>query len=387
MTEPMHQLSLYTRELDDKILKYSQKCSSSKNMALKVLFWNLKFLFKNINKKPSFADDKMHIAIEFTGGIGDFVSSAKYVEGLSKYLGEKAIIDLICEDRFLDSLKDLIHNKEYIKNVLTKKKQNYDLEIRLVRFPLVINYFPNRLTDKALDYVSRVNVFQRQNPMVFQNDFLGACLSLNMGNTRENQADIDNLLDLKKLNFSLSLKNDVSEILDKFGLNEKRFIAIQTGAGACFSKYQTDTRQWDIRNYEELVTLLKKEYPDYKIVQVGEKRQNSIQNADVDLRGKTSFSELLVLLKSAKLHISQEGGMVILRHFLQGGKSVVLFGPTNEKFYGFPENINISARPCFCQCEWLVKDWMNKCMINNDCVLCMQKILPEHILNVIGNKL
>lgn len=384
MSEPLHQLSLYTKELEDKILKYSQKCSSSKNMAIKILFWNLKFLFKNTNKKPSFNDKKMHVAVEFTGGVGDFVSSAKYVEGLSKYLGEKAIIDLICEDRFLDSVKDLIHNKKYIKNVLTTKKQNYDLEIRVVRFPLVMHYFPQRLTDKALDYVSKVNIFQKQNPMVFQNDFIGTCLSLNEGRTRENQADIDNILDLKNLDFSLSIKSNVFEILAKFALNEKSFITIQTGAGACFSKYQTDTRQWDVSKYEELVTLLKKEYPNYKIVQVGEKRQNAIQNVDMDLRGKTSFSELLVLLKTAKLHISQEGGMVILRHFLEGGKSVVLFGPTDEKFYGFPENINISARPCPYPCEWITKNWMKECMRSGKRPECIYNLLSSSIVEEIS---
>ena len=95
------------------------------------------------------------------------------------------------------------------------------------------------------------------------------------------------------------------------------------------------------------------------------------------------MDDLLGLLQSAKLHISQEGGIPILRHVLKGGPSVVLFGPTDEKFFGYEENINITARTCPHPCEWLTKDWMKKCLRTNYQQPCMQDIKPKDVLSQI----
>ena len=50
--------------------------------------------------------------------------------------------------------------------------------------------------------------------------------------------------------------------------------------------------------------------------------------------------------------------MVHARHFLGGGTSVVLFGPTDERFYGYPENVNLSRRFCPFACELIDDDWI-----------------------------
>ena len=66
-----------------------------------------------------------------------------------------------------------------------------------------------------------------------------------------------------------------------------------------------------------------------------------------------------------------------------GGPSVVLFGPTDEKFFGYEENINITARTCPHPCEWLTKDWMKKCLRTNYQQPCMQDIKPKDVLSQI----
>ena len=109
-------------------------------------------------------------------------------------------------------------------------------------------------------------------------------------------------------------------------------------------------------------------------------QQNKCQNIDIDLRGQTTIEELFVLLKYAKLHISQEGGMPIIRHFVKGGMSIVLFGPTDERFFGFEENVNLHARTCPFACEWLTNDWMRRCLKSNGLSECMKNITVDSVM-------
>lgn len=378
-------MSDYLNDLEFKISKYlARNPSNAKYIAAKLIFWNLKFLFKTIKKNPSFKDNMMHIAIEFTGGLGDFASYIKYTEGLYKFLGTNLVIDIICEERFKQQLKTLFYGKDYIHQIICKTTKNYDLQIYLNRFPQIKSYYIHRLSEKALAYIKEVNHFHSQNPLLSKNDFLSCCYSQNMGQSRENQTDINNMLHLKDLDFCLQTELDKFSVLKKFQLSENKFITMQIGAGLCFSEYEKDTRQWDVGNYEKLTELLRNAYPDYTIVQIGESRQQKINNVDIDLRDKTSLSELLILLKTAKLHISQEGGLPILRHLLRGGKSVVLFGPTDEKFFGFAENLNLSCRTCPHPCEWLSQNWITTCMKTGSNAECMQKLTAENVFEAIS---
>ena len=129
--------------------------------------------------------------------------------------------------------------------------------------------------------------------------------------------------------------------------------------------------------------MLKEKYPEVQIIQIGSKKQSPISGVDIDLRDQTDMEEAFSLLKHARLHISQEGGMVHARHFLGGGTSVVLFGPTDERFYGYPENINLSRRICPFACEWVEDDWMRKCIKTGRCADCMQRLTPEFIMEFV----
>ena len=100
--------------------------------------------------------------------------------------------------------------------------------------------------------------------------------------------------------------------------------------------------------------MIHDEFPSLSIVQVGrENPESDLVGTDIDLRDQTSFEELKVILKQSALHIDGECGMVHLNHAL-GGRSAVLFGPTNMDFVGYPENINVKAKDaCPLWCEWV----------------------------------
>ena len=376
----------YKKKLISKIDKYFSSYEDSyRKIALKLAWWNLKYASHLRIKKTPFHDSIQHIGIYVSGGIGDFLCSAKYIHAFALYLKQNIQIDILSEYQNLSSLKTIFHGKKYISHILPyKKNPSYDLYISLIRFPYIEEYNSRRLSPLTLSYVQAIHQFHQQNPLLVHNGFLGRCYSQLQGRTRENQADINDILNMRDVDFSLSVQEDSS--LEKFNLEKNKFITLQTGSGIHFQNIKNEVRQWPLSNYSELTQQIKRSYPEYKIVQLGETCQKNIPYVDIDLRGETTLEELFALLKSSKLHISQEGGMPFMRHFLKGGPSVVLFGPTDEKFFGFPENINITDRKCLHSCEWVTDDWIKKCLKTSSCAECMQNITPRMIMEAINKK-
>ena len=107
-----------------------------------------------------------------------------------------------------------------------------------------------------------------------------------------------------------------------------------------------------------------------------------MNNIDYNFCGKTNFQEVVSILNNASLHIDGECGMVHMRHFMGQKRSVVLFGPTNINFYGYPENINITSNSCT-PCEWLHNNWMKKCIFLKNPNCCMTSITPQKIIDII----
>lgn len=382
-------MMLYFDKAEQRLAKYKLHYYRTPRKAiLKFIWWNLCCLVSMKKSSSSFHDDRLHIAVSFGGGIGDYLFAAKYVEALASYLSTNSVFDILAPSSDIGVIKTIFHGKKYIHNVLAvKTKTKYDLMLRVVRFPEIIFYEKKRLDEKTIQYVRKLEDFYHEKSLMIKNDYLGRCWSLIMGRKREDQADIDNVLNMAQLDFCVNLVDSENKILSKFNLEKQNFITLQTGSGTHFQHVKNEVRQWPIEYYNELVKLLKNKYPQYKIIQLGVKYQIPCQSVDMDLRSKTTIEELMVLLKYATLHISQEGGMPIIRHFVKGGKSVVLFGATDENFFGFRENINISNRSCGGCCEWLIKDWMKKCLKSEKNAECMINLTPELVMKNISKEL
>ena len=381
----MAEFAQYINKLQVKIIKYSQKAKTSNRLALRIILWNFKYILKNLPKQKvfcagSYTDEKVHIGVEALGGMGDLIIAAKYISALEKYFGTDVIVDVLCNDKGLCYKNALFpKNKVYAK----ENAPSYDLYISLIRFPVIESCIPKRLNKKVSAYVDAVNQFHQRNLFVNKNAFLGLSLSMIQGRTRENQSDINNILGMDKIDFKLESILNISDVLRKFGIKTPNYSTVQTGSGLCWENIKNETRQWSEKYYGRLVRLLKEKYPEVQIIQIGSKRQPPISGVDLDLRGKTDVEEVFSLLKHARLHISQEGGLVHARHFLGGGTSVVLFGPTDERFYGYPENINLSRRSCPFACEWIEDDWMRKCIKTGGCADCMQSLTPEMVMKFV----
>ena len=211
-----------------------------------------------------------------------------------------------------------------------------------------------------------------------------------LNKTRITGMDVGDFLQLKHDDkIKLTLPMNGREILKKYDLIDKPFITIQRGVDV-MNKSSESTKLWSVENYEILSNLIKEKYPTIKIVQLGVSKNRciNISNVDLNLIEKTSFSEVLWILKNSLLHIDCEGGMVHLRHFLSAKTSIVLFGPTSPITRGYKENINIRTTKCNCQfCEWLIgENWQTYCLnTKNTKSLCMNSITPQTVFNQVDN--
>jgi hypothetical protein len=134
-------------------------------------------------------------------------------------------------------------------------------------------------------------------------------------------------------------------------------------------------------HFGEVITLLKQHHPGLPIVQIGAGTSDRIDEADFHLLGKTSLREAAGLVKNARLHIDNEGGLVHLASCV-GVTSCVVFGPTPSAYFGYTSNINID--PSFCGgCWWINQSWMNQCPRDFPTARCMTEQDPANVANAI----
>ena len=157
----------------------------------------------------------------------------------------------------------------------------------------------------------------------------------------------------------------------------KRYITINYGGGVASSRKNNEiAKEWPFEHLEKFVRLFKEKYPGIQVVQLGTADTFRVDGADAYFMGESLELVKYILLHS-RLHIDKEGGLVHLATQL-GTKCVVCFGPTQEWFFGYPENINIKAGNCHgCHCLY---DGFDVCAKGMEKPECMWGITPEMVM-------
>lgn len=347
------------------------------------------FLFDN-------RDIALKIAFVSKGGIGDALIFLNFIKQFKKWCDSDVVIDYYYNKKKLMELNDgedytFIRKIGDAKNIYINMAR-YDLVIEFhYRFPQVV-YYKNRIKrfNKLNKYIRNIKDFNHKFNWLIKNspktDGLSCELSKIFDKNRVTQPDITGDIGIKELEPILNTINDLGT-LSKFGLEDNHYIVINRSVDKSLNT-EDSTKLWPSDYYSELCSLIKKNY-SMPIVIVGPK-QSGLQIAGViDLRGKTNFSELKVLLKYAKLLVCSEGGMAHLRHCLSARTSIVLFGPTDQQFYSYSENLNLTSNNCpLKHCEWLSNDWQNICLKDKSNVCCkLRNITPDIVYNTISKYL
>jgi ADP-heptose:LPS heptosyltransferase len=128
------------------------------------------------------------------------------------------------------------------------------------------------------------------------------------------------------------------------------------------------------------VREFKQKRPDVAVVQLGAKTSISIPGVDENLVSATSLAQAAAILKRAIFHVDNEGGLVHVAACL-GTRSIVLFGPTSVKFFGYPGNINVSSDVCG-DCWWATNTWMDRCPRGYRQPKCLLDLDPARIAEI-----
>ena len=197
-----------------------------------------------------------------------------------------------------------------------------------------------------------------------------------MGGGRRRQPDFDGSLHLADSGFTLPCP-DASTVRKTFGLS-RPYVTLHREAGACADSLKL----WSADKYRAFLHAAERRFPSYDFVIIGTDGRVDFASGTGarDLRGKTSFQELMGIVRGADLHIGCEGLIPHLRHYLRGGPSLVLFGPSCARMLGYPENLALSGAECPNGCEGIMPAWQERCLKGHERCRSLEEIQVEDVL-------
>ena len=331
------------------------------------------------------------VAFIIGSGYGDHLIFANYLWHLKKTFSEIRFIFDVYFSAGFGLARTIFEEGDFVRHLFKApesfKSEEYDCVFWFCRYPKV--EYCNRKKVKSTfpdfyGYIKDCERFYSENHLLFDNspylDGYSALICISNSTTRLQQPDFDGRLRIgKDFKYPIPLSKNSFEFFKNNHIG-KKFITIHRGNDTTFEG--DAVKLWPLKFYNELVILLKQKYPEYLIVHLGVSRDRCpvINGVDVDVVGKTTMEDVKLLLKFSSLHIDSEGGFVHLRENLSGGQSVVLFGPTDPRFYAYEGNINIKGDGCDIPCEWIKKDWMIHCCKGYSVPPCMTSITPEAVM-------
>lgn len=338
--------------------------------------------------------DVVNIGFIPIGGIGDIVIFGAYMDKFIKKLDCDFKIHIFVQQH-VDDIGVLF--KKYANQVQIHDHDQFthiplDMLIRFcVQFPELYFFRRGYIAKKSNflpNYADAISDFCKKYKHLFESEhiFDQQILLDIMGLNRVSGMDPVKMLDLKPNDkMDVVIPENAKDILKKYKLSTNKFITF-THDIDIRNRAKTSVRLWPATHMQKLITKLKSQYPEYKIVQLGTKSFGNFDDVDLNLVGKTSFSELMVLLNNSKIHVDAECGMVHLRHAICEKTTVVLHGPTSISTKGYKENINIRSNVCNCPCcEWLMGGkWHEFCVkTESNMPACMAAINPDMVMNKI----
>lgn len=382
----------FFKQLEERTFRYKNTYANCPKWAMThLLIWNFRGLFKKWRTPKQTSritkNNLNGILFDLQGGIGDIIISLNYLIQLHQKSNCDIKFYLTVPDVMRDNTRLLISKHDIFELYTPSDRTDiFIAHITLCRIPNIIYISASDIEKKSEylhNWLQHILLFNKQHPEYLNSgttsDYLCTQYTKTNGRNRLSMADIDNLINVNST-FNISTESD-AKILSKYGLCANQYITLQCGIGA-LSGNGLSTREWPIERYNELIDLIHQQCTSLPLVQIGNTADPQM-NTNIDLRGKTSFNEFLVILKNAKLHIGGESGCIHMRHFMGARPSVVIFGPTSMEFYAYPENINISSDICS-GCEWLHSHWRERCIKTGTTKsACLQDITATNVINKI----
>ncbi len=153
-------------------------------------------------------------------------------------------------------------------------------------------------------------------------------------------------------------------ILEKFNLVEKNYIVFEPVSN---KEWFGNVREWPMKNWNELLELINKNYPSIKLVRIGtnliNKKKFKFSNF-LDLTGQTNFIDSLSVIQKSKIFIGLEGGMMHMSASVNK-ESLIIWGClTSPKFASYTNLHRILYNNRKCNHDFFPK----KCPDKSKCI-------------------
>lgn len=276
-----------------------------------------------------------------------FLKEAKRVYKKLFVIADKNVSDIFANNPFIDEL--IVFNKKKLFDIL-----KVIFKIRRLKIKTGITLTPS-FSSALIFFIAGI-----KKRAGFTKD--GILLNLKYNADKKHREHI--IEEYKKIFYLVSYEFDFKNIkqeifldrskekviLSKFKFNGNNFKIVI----APFVKYGP-AKMWDIKNINILIEKLKRKIKKSKIYIIGTENDKIYELAKkdiIDLRGKTSLSEVLYLVKNANLFIGNDSGIMHIADafnvpsvIIFGSTSPLWTGPVSKKLKVISANVNCS--PCF----------------------------------------
>lgn len=337
-----------------------------------------KVSFKNNNQKK--------IAFYPTGGLGDYIVSAKVLEEIQGYVPEVHIdvfVDKLQFGRAIYGNRDNVGLNEGILYELVKRK--YALALRVEHFVHVDCFKKGVVKSWSPELLKRISYIV-DNWRDLYVDIPQQCWRERiqferckvLGLDRWTELRMGYAFDVDSKYIQLPMLDEYKEKWNKRGYSPKSYITINYGTDI-MRPNQIQLKMWNKESLEQLVHLVCQNIPNIKVIQLGSRDAKRIRGCDDYILGE-SIELTKWILKDSLCHIDCEGGLVHLAHQV-GTKSIVIFGPTPIHMYAYKENYNLVFDGCN-NCMGLYEDWAYKCFSGKE-GQCVNMISPLKVFELI----
>jgi ADP-heptose:LPS heptosyltransferase len=329
------------------------------------------------------------VAVQVSGGIGDYVVIARVLRDLAAHSpalrfhvfchspenGRWVFDSLPCVEGVFDVMFFSMVRQQYDCALIANEFICADeAHLRLARITRLAPRFAQAIAH-SMKARKRWDVYIEHHPRM---DGAFAHTAVALGFNR--YTFLHSFLGLTPGPLSLPLACD-DTIADELSARFGRWITINTGFDVTFqTTARTATKCYPAQHWRRFVAAFKEKCRDVAVVQIGAKTSVSIPGVDEDLVSATTLAQAAAILSRATVHVDNEGGLVHIAASL-GRRSIVLFGPTSLKFFGYPGNINLTSEVCG-DCWWADDRWMDRCPQGYEKPKCLLELDPERVADV-----
>ena len=341
-----------------------------------------------------FAFESAEVSIAFVPlvGMGDFIVAKKVFDTITEMV-PSCKIDIFCDgERDENYVRAFYGQSKNLNRVLSfqnfygQNVQKYDAALRVWHMIFLDAFNAERLqkfSPALLQSLQKVELYNRK--YVINSCAVGVILrnitrAHILGTNRYTCLSCEGALPIYDNRVEISLTDEGARQFQALGLS-KNYITVGSNAGKKNNLARHALKEWPAASVTEYISLLNIYLPQVEVVQVGGGGVELFANADRHLLD-ANMELVKHVLKNSLLHVDCESGLVHLATQL-GTKCLVLFGPTDEKYFGFKENLNLVSD--FCRpCVWAWADG-STCLRGEMEPPCMLSLKPQLVCDVTCN--